>query len=143
MSTLRTYQNDPRLKDIRRSLRSNANSAEGILWKFLRAKQSGFNFRRQFSIGNVVADFYCHAAYLIIELDGWTHDFKKTQQKDVAKQKFLESKGYVVLRIKNEEVFGDIEILLNKIKNECVKLIDANQTSLRASPLIGERVIDA
>ena len=56
---------------------------------------------------------------------------------------FLESKGYVVLRIKNEEVFGDIEILLNKIKNECVKLIDANQTSLRASPLIGERVIDA
>ena len=126
MPSKRTYQNNPHLKNVHRQLRAQANTAEEILWRFLRGKQLSLKFRRQFSIGNIIVDFYCHAARLVVELDGWTHDSEKTQKKDSAKQKFLESKGYSVLRIKNEEMFGDIEIVLNKIKRECDKLITAN-----------------
>ncbi len=105
--------------EIRRSLRQGANSAEQILWKFLRGKQLEYKFRRQYSIGNFVVDFYCHTLRLVIELDGWTHDFEKTQNKDKFKQAYLESNGYRVLRITNDEVFGDVEVLLKKITEEC------------------------
>ena len=136
----RTYQNIPYLKDIRRNLRAQANTATEILWKYLRRKQLVYKFRREFSIGNVIADFYCHPARLVLELDGWTHDIEKTKNKDERKETFLENKGYFVLRIKNEEVFGDIEMLLRKIKKACDdRIATANETPLRASPLVGER----
>lgn len=115
----RTYQNDPRLKDVRKFLRHNPVKAEEVLWNHLRRCQIGYKFRRQFSIGNFVVDFYCHSLKLGIELDGWTHESEKIRQKDQIKQNFLEVNGYCVLRIKNEEVFGDISKLLKKIKYVC------------------------
>src|SRR3989344_7512072 len=98
MITKRTYQNEPVLKDVRRFLRSEGTSAEKILWKYIRGNQLSYKFRRQFSIGNFVADFYCHELKLIIELDGWTHDSLQTKNKDKRKQDFLEAQGYYVVR---------------------------------------------
>ncbi len=115
----RTYQNEPRQKAIRKFLRQEPVLAEKILWKFLRNNQLGYKFRRQFGIGHYVVDFYCHPLRLILEVDGWTHDFEKTQQKDGEKQIFLEKSGYKVIRFKNEEVYGDVGVLLEKIKNVC------------------------
>ena len=111
------YKNNHNLKEIRRSLRTNANTAEKILWKHLRNSQLGNKFRRQFSIGNVVVDFCCEQLKLVVEVDGWTHDFEKTQAKDNDKQKFLEQQGYKIIRFKNEQLFGDIEKVLDQIKN--------------------------
>ena len=129
MSYQPTYQNVPHLKDIRRSLRSNATTAEKILWQYLRREQLGYKFRRQFSIGNFVVDFYCHVARLVIELDGWTHNSDRTKMKDVAKQEFLETKGHKVIRFTNEEMFGDIEPVLRKIKSIC------NERAVTVKPL--------
>ncbi len=112
----RTYQNNPTLKDTRRFLRSEANSAEKILWKFIRGNQLGYKFRRQFSIGNFIVDFYCHELKLVVELDGWTHESAKTKIKDKIKQQFLESNGYKVFRLTNEEMFGDPQVFLKKLK---------------------------
>ena len=92
------------------------------MWQHLRRNQLKYKFRRQFSIGNVIADFCCVPLKLIIEIDGWSHDFEKTQAKDIAKQKFLESLGYKVIRFTNEQVYGDIEVLLSKIDAVCDKL---------------------
>ncbi len=115
------YKNNSRLKEIRQFLRSKATTAEKILWQHLRGNQLGFKFRRQFSIGRYVADFCCESLKLIVEVDGWTHDGEKTQMKDEVKQKFLESVGYKVVRFKNEEMFGDIEIVWNKMRMICAE----------------------
>ncbi|PIQ21436.1 MAG: hypothetical protein COW65_09170 [Cytophagales bacterium CG18_big_fil_WC_8_21_14_2_50_42_9] len=42
-----------------------------MLWQLLRNKQvNNFKFRRQHPLGNYIADFYCHEAKVVIELDG-------------------------------------------------------------------------
>ncbi|MBI2037589.1 MAG: endonuclease domain-containing protein [Candidatus Magasanikbacteria bacterium] len=122
MTIKRTYQNEPTLKDVRRFLRAEGTSAEKILWKYIRKNQLGYKFRRQFSIGNFVADFYCHELKLIIELDGWTHDSSQTKIKDLRKQQFFEGKGYTVIRLTNEEIYGDPEKFIARIKEICDKL---------------------
>ena len=137
MTIKRTYQNETKLKEIRRFLRSEGTSAEKVLWKFLRKNQLGYKFRRQFSIGNFVADFYCHELKLIIELDGWTHDSLQTKTKDKRKQDFIEAQGYYVVRLRNEEVYGDIGMLTARIKEIC-DVRRAAKTPPTVPPLIGE-----
>lgn len=113
------YKNDHQLKDIRRSLRANPTKAEEIFWQHLRRNQLGYKFRRQFSINSIVVDFCSEQLKLVIELDGWTHDFEKTQTKDARKQKMLEENGYKVIRYTNEQIYGDIGVTVDKIKKVC------------------------
>lgn len=117
------YKNAHRLKEIRQSLRVIAPIAEKILWRYLRNNQLGYKFRRQFSMGSMVVDFCSEQLKLAIEVDGWTHDYEKTRAKDLNKQKFLEANGYKVIRLKNEQIFGDIEKVLDKIKRTCSVLV--------------------
>ena len=113
------YKNAHKLKDIRQSLRAKPTKAEEILWQHLRRNQLGYKFRRQFSINSVVVDFCSEQLKLVIEIDGWTHDFEKTQLKDARKQKMLESNGYKVIRYTNEQVYGDIGVIIDEIKRIC------------------------
>src|SRR6266478_6495420 len=54
-----------------RSLRQNMTEAEWRLWQILRSHQiRGHKFRRQVPIGRYIADFVCHEARLIVEVDG-------------------------------------------------------------------------
>jgi very-short-patch-repair endonuclease len=93
-----------RARDNARALRRSQTDAEKRLWKHLRAGQlDGFKFRRQHPIPPYIADFYCEAAKLVVELDGSQH----TQANDAARTRFLESAGLVVLR------FWDNDVLLN------------------------------
>ncbi|MEK7680483.1 MAG: endonuclease domain-containing protein [Patescibacteria group bacterium] len=137
MKVKRTYQNELALKDVRRFLRSEGTSAEKFLWKYIRGNQLGYKFRRQFSIGNFVADFYCHELKLIIELDGWTHDSLLAKNKDKRKQNFLEARGYYVVRFTNEDVYGDVGNLFERIKKACDDR-RTTKTPPSVPPLIGE-----
>lgn len=110
------YKNSHKLEEVRKFLRMNATGAEKILWTHVRGKQLGYKFRRQYSIGNYVVDFCCEQAKVVVELDGWTHDSEKTKLKDKNKQVYLESLGYKVLRFTNEQVYGDVEKVLDEIK---------------------------
>src|SRR5215212_6733999 len=57
-----------------RELRKNMTEAEKVLWQSLRANRlNGWHFRRQQIIGGFIADFYCHAAALVVETDGEIH----------------------------------------------------------------------
>jgi very-short-patch-repair endonuclease len=56
-------------------LRKTMTDAEILLWKALRNRRlNGFKFRRQHPIKGFIADFYCHEARLVIEVDGEIHD---------------------------------------------------------------------
>jgi very-short-patch-repair endonuclease len=79
---------------------------EKMLWKELRAL--GLNVRRQAPIGRYIADFACHSARLVIELDGSRHDLEAAQLHDLERTAWLRSQGYAVMRFANERVLGDV-----------------------------------
>jgi very-short-patch-repair endonuclease len=111
--------NKKELKYYRKKLRKYATPAEVRLWIFLKgSKLRGVKFRRQTSIGNYIVDFYSYQYKLAIELDGAIHDLPEVVVYDKKRTIFLESVGVCVLRIKNEEVFDDIEGVLRKIEFE-------------------------
>ena len=91
-------------REAARQLRQNATEAERKLWHCLRDKRLlGLRFRRQQPIGPYVADFYCSAAKLIVELDG-SHHADSGAQYDRIRTKWLESRGYKILRFWNTDL---------------------------------------
>jgi len=119
MTVVENINNLPSLKYYRKKLRNNATRTEVHLWKFLQKSQlDGVKFRRQQSIGPYIVDFYTYQYNLAVELDGEVHEEAEMLKHDVRRDKYLESKGVKVLRFKNEEVFEDIERVLNLIRKE-------------------------
>ena len=87
-----------------RNLRKAMTKEERHLWyDFLRDHPC--HVYRQRVIGKYIVDFYCADAKLIIELDGSQHYEDEGMKKDAARTAFLESKGFRILRIPNNEVF--------------------------------------
>jgi very-short-patch-repair endonuclease len=81
---------------------------ERSLWRILRFRQvDGHRFRRQVPLGRYIADFACHDARLIIEVDGGQHDRSSAQEAE--RIRFLEEEGYRVLRFWNNEVLSNLE----------------------------------
>jgi adenine-specific DNA-methyltransferase len=77
--------------------------AESSIWRILRLRQIvGHSFRRQVPLGRYIADFVCHEARLIIEVDGGQHDPSSVQETE--RRWFLQDQGYRVVRFWNHEV---------------------------------------
>jgi very-short-patch-repair endonuclease len=88
-------------------LRKDMTDAERRLWSALRNSQlASAKFRRQQPIGPYVADFVCQDRQLIIEADGGQHALTGADQRRTA---FLESKGYRVLRIWNNDILTNLD----------------------------------
>lgn len=84
------------------------------MWAALRNRRlGGIKFRRQYSIGDFIADFVCVEKKLIIEIDGGYHD--AVPEKDVRRQRFLEARGYRVIRFWNEDVLDDVDSVVAAI----------------------------
>ena len=109
---------DPLIFKNAQSLRYNMTQAEIVLWGSLKGSQLGTKFRRQHPLGIYTVDFYCHSHKLIIELDGSIHNLPEIMINDLERQQNLELDGFRVLRFKNEEIFKNLEQVLNKIKQE-------------------------
>jgi very-short-patch-repair endonuclease len=100
-----TWKVSPKLRANARALRRNSTDAERILWSELRDHRlGGAGFRRQVPIERYVADFICHAAKLVIELDGGQHFSDQAEQADAARSAAIEAKGFEVLRFSNHDV---------------------------------------
>jgi len=98
-----------------RELRANMTAAECKLWARLSARKvAGVRFNRQFPIGGFVCDFVSRGAKLVIEVDGATHG--KSERADAARTRFIESRGYRVIRFWNNEVMGNIEGVVTEIE---------------------------
>ncbi len=93
-------------------LRKNMTAAEMSLWLHLRKDLNGYKFRRQHPIGVYIADFYCHNAKLIIELDGSIHNQDDVKKNDMTRKEDLEKWGYSVIRFTNVEVFKQLELVI-------------------------------
>ena len=94
-----------RLRTNARALRKNSTDSERILWSELHDHRlNGASFRRQVPIKDFIADFACHAAKLVIELDGGQHFSDQAEQKDAARSAVIEAQGYKVLRFSNHDV---------------------------------------
>lgn len=95
-----------------RRLRSEMSLPEVTLWKALRLRPDGLKFRRQHPAGLYVADFYCHAARLVVEIDGTAHDFGDRPQSDAKRDLWFEAAGLHVLRIPAREVLRDLDAVV-------------------------------
>ncbi|MFC7399322.1 endonuclease domain-containing protein [Chelatococcus sp. GCM10030263] len=107
----------PRLRSNARSLRRRMTEAERRLWWGLRHRRiEGFRFRRQVPIEGFIADFACHEARLIIEVDGATHSTTKEMSYDRERESRLRMCGYDVLHIWNREIYDDLGGVLETIR---------------------------
>ena len=108
--------NKRELKGYRRVLRNNLTPAEAALWKCLKAGGlNGTKWRRQFSVGSYILDFYCPLYKLGIELDGSCHYTMCGDVRDLDRDEVLASCGIRVLRFENKEVWDNIERVLEAI----------------------------
>ena len=99
-----------------RTLRKNMTKQERILWQFLRKKSiNNLKFRRQYPIGKYIVDFICNEKKIIIEIDGGQHNEVKNIAYDKERTKYLESKGYKVIRFWNNDIDNNIEWVYQEI----------------------------
>ena len=129
-------KNSSIVKNFRRKLRSNSTPAEAALWNILKEKKiAGLQFRRQYSVENLILDFYCPKIKLAIELDGNYHNF--TDAKDLERDKYLaDSFGIQTIRFENKTVFQQPETIVNSILNV---LEETHSTAASGtSPNLGE-----
>jgi very-short-patch-repair endonuclease len=97
-----------------KQLRREMTPAERRLWNALRRNAlDGFHFRRQQVIEGYIADFYCDAAKLAIELDGGVH--QEQWKYDESRDQAIASVGVRVLRISNDAML-DVEAVVEHIR---------------------------
>lgn len=95
------------LKPFARSLRKESTKAEIRLWCEVLSKcKTGFTFLRQRPIGNYIADFFCKELKLVIEVDGYSHNFKTGE--DIKRDKDLADLGYTTIRFSDSEAMKDL-----------------------------------
>ncbi len=105
------------LKAFARENRINPTDAEIILWQNLRDRALGTKFFRQYIIDDYIVDFVSLQASLIIEVDGAYHAELQQQRYDEGRTERLESLGFKVLRLTNEEVLNKIGSVIDRIKS--------------------------
>lgn len=99
-----------------RRLRKAMTPAEQALWFELRRKRiEGTHFRRQTPFGPFIVDFVCHGAKLAIEVDGGAHDAPDVALVDAERQRWIEARGYRVLRFRNAEVLKNVQAVADVI----------------------------
>jgi very-short-patch-repair endonuclease len=110
--------NNPKLKLKRKELRNNSTLAEIELWKKLKCKALyGRKFRRQYSIGKFILDFYCPEERLGIELDGSLHFDSENIVYDKMRTEIINNLNIKILRFENYLIMEDIDRVLETIKN--------------------------
>lgn len=120
------------LRKLNENNKKRSTDAESLLWQHLRGKQlEGYKFRRQHIIADFIVDFVCLSCKLIVEIDGGYHNDPDIAQADKYRTELLTQSGFKVIRFTNEEVIGDVERVLSKIK----ELL--NKGELSVSPLSG------
>jgi cyclase len=102
---------------LSRYLRQHMTPAEKELWKHLARKSLGQRFRNQHPIWKYVVDFYCHAIKLVIEVDGEIHTIEDIARDDQYRQEQIQSFGLHIIRFTNDQIFNNIEFVLEEIKS--------------------------
>ena len=100
---MKSFERNDKLTSLSKALRRNMTPEEKHLWyDFLR--KMPFRFRRQEIIGNYIADFYCHRAKVVVELDGTQHYTAEGLAADQMRTDYMETVGIFVLRFTNAQI---------------------------------------
>ncbi len=106
---------DPTPTERSRHLRNNATPAERKLWGVISSRRlNRVRFNRQVVIKPYICDFVARSAKLVIELDGGQHSDALAY--DQARSKYLEARGYRVLRFWNNDVMHNIDGVVRQIE---------------------------
>ena len=112
-----------KLLNVARILRRNMTRQEKHLWyDFLRYYP--VKIYKQRIIDNYIADFYCHSARLVIELDGPQHYTNQGKTHDEARTEILEKYGIYVLRFFNKDIddnFDDVCRMIDRMINDRIE----------------------
>jgi len=105
------------LHEFAKENKKHQTEAESFLWQQIRASRLGVRFKRQHVIDRFIADFVCLEHKLIIEVDGGYHSMPEQVDADEARSEVLNHYGFRILRFKNEEIIGNIDVVLKSIKD--------------------------
>jgi very-short-patch-repair endonuclease len=104
------------LRSQAKRMRRGMTPAERKVWHALKAHRfQGLHMRRQVPIGPYVADFICHSAKLVIEIDGSQHGFDPNIERDRVRDAWFEAQDYRVLRFWNHDVMTALDSVLETI----------------------------
>ncbi|WP_294275377.1 endonuclease domain-containing protein [uncultured Sphingomonas sp.] len=95
--------------DSARELRQDMSAPEITLWQVLRRRPGGLKFRRPHPSGPYIADFYCHEARLVIEVDSEAHNRGYRPKRDAARDNWFANRGLTTLRIAATDIQKNIE----------------------------------
>ena len=104
-----------------RQLRKRMSPSEIRLWRALKLRPNGIQFRRQHPVGPFVVDFFCKAAGLAIEVDGIAHELGDNPRRDQKRDEWMRMQGVETLRIPAEEVRGNLEGVVVHIVSCCLE----------------------
>ena len=117
-------------KPFSRELRNNSTLGEILLWKQLKAgSMMRYKFNRQKPLSNYIVDFYCKKLNLVIEVDGYSHEFKS--EKDLKRDDDLNKMGLSVLRFTEQECRKGMLNVVRAIES----WIEENQIRIPPAPL--------
>lgn len=120
-------------QSLARALRANPTDAEKRMWRLLYPFRSkGFHFRKQAPIGAYVADFACHHAKLVIEVDGGQHHTPAGRADDARRTAFMAGEGYAVLRFSNLDVLNNPDGVSAALANALSRLEPSYRASRKA-----------
>ena len=111
-----------------REMRSDMTPQERHLWYGFLSKYP-VRFQRQKIIYQFIADFYCHRAQLVIELDGKQHFAADAKEYDRFRTEILEQMSLMVLRFTNNEVDHHFELVRKKIDSVIQERLAARNAS--------------
>jgi very-short-patch-repair endonuclease len=123
----RSIYNNPKKKDRRKELRNEGTAAEAILWTYLQKRQLlGKKFRRQYSIGPYVVDFYSPECSLIVELDGARHFSILREDYELERTRYLQKQNLQILRFENRVLRENAESVLETIREAIRKFNESH-----------------
>jgi len=113
-----------------RELRKEMTPAETVLWERLRGQRvGGHRFRRQQVIDGFIADFFCNAARVVVEVDGGVHDLQP--EADAQREAVIKARDLLVLRFRNEQVFSSPAVVCAEIEHQCSRRTAASAEGAR------------
>ena len=121
-----------------RKLRRTMSLPEGLLWQQLRQRPMGVKFRNQHPIGGIVVDFYCAKSRLVVEIDGISHDMGDKPDRDLSRDRWLNSLNYRVVRIPASDVLRDPAAVAGSLVSLCLDSPPPSALRAATSPTGGD-----
>ena len=104
-----------------RQLRKRMSPSEVRLWRMLRMRPEGLQFRRQHPFGPFVLDFCCKAAGIAVEVDGLAHEFGNNPERDSHRELWVRQHGVETIRIAADDVRKSLDGVLLHIVKRCLE----------------------